>query len=136
MKIEIVKVPRRPPWPVWAVLIVLLWLSLGCAVVVLERHLNQPASLCLFKRITHIPCPTCGFTRGGQLLLGGHLGLAWLCNPLLFSVLILFFGLTIFRLLFARSLRLRLDPKEKTFAWLLAITLFIANWIYVILYVG
>lgn len=136
MKIEIVKVPRRPPWPVWAVLIVLLWLSLGCAVVVLERHLNQLASLCLFKRITHIPCPTCGFTRGGQLLLSGQPVRAWFYNPLLFSVLVFFFVLTLLRLLFARTMHLHLNPKEKIFAWLLAIIIFTANWIYVILYVG
>ncbi len=136
MKIEIVKVSRRPPWPLWAVFIVLLWLSLGCAVVVLERHLNQPASCCLFKRITHIPCPSCGFTRGGQLLLSGHPVRAWLCNPLLFSVLTFVLGLTLLRLIFARTLHLHLNHKEKTVAWLLAITLFTANWIYVIRYVG
>jgi len=35
MKIELVQVCRRPPWPRWVVLIVLVWMGLGAAAVLL-----------------------------------------------------------------------------------------------------
>ena len=136
MKIDIVKVPRCPPWPLWAVILVLIWLALGCAAVGIEKYLGEPAQLCLFKRLTHIPCPTCGFTRGGLLLLNVHLGQAWRCNPLLFFMLFFVFGITVFRIIFAKTVRVSLTKRERLFAWLFAITLFVINWIYVIACVG
>jgi len=93
-------------------------------------------SLCLFKRITGLPCPTCGFTRGLLSLLSGRPGQGWLCNPLLFSVLVLFFLATGIRVLFARAVKIRLTRMERIIAWLLVGVLFAANWAYVIFYVG
>jgi len=37
---------------------------------------------CLFYRITHIPCPSCGATRSVIALLQGNLREALYCNPL------------------------------------------------------
>ncbi|MDR1859776.1 MAG: DUF2752 domain-containing protein, partial [Bacteroidales bacterium] len=39
-------------------------------------------TLCLFKLVTHIPCPACGSTRAAQCLLHGNLHNALLINPL------------------------------------------------------
>jgi len=136
MKIDVVQVCRRPQWPLWAVLIVLVWMGLGVAAVLLSAHLNRPVELCLIKRATGLPCPTCGFTRGVLSLLSGRPGPAWLYNPLLFSVLGLFIAVTGIRILFARSLRIRLTGPERAVAWLLAAVLFAVNWVYIIFYVG
>lgn len=136
MKFEFVHVSRWPRWPIWAVLLVIVWLSLGGATIWLSSHLDREVTLCLLKRITGLPCPTCGFTRGGLCVLSGHPIRAWLYNPLLFSVLSLFIAVTGIRILFARSLRIRLTRTERTVAWLLAAVLFAANWVYVIIYVG
>ena len=136
MKIDVVQVCRRPQWPVWAVLIVLVWMGLGVAAVLLSAHLNRPVELCLIKRFTGLPCPTCGFTRGVLCFLRGRLGQVWLYNPLLFSVLGLFIAVTGIRILFARSLRIRLTRTERAVAWLIAAVLLAANWAYVIFYVG
>ena len=136
MKIDVVQVCRRPQWPIWAVLLVLVWLALGGATVWLSSHLDQVVSLCLFKRATHLPCPTCGFTRGVLCMLSGQPDQAWLYNPLLFSVLALFIAVTGIRILFARGLRIRLTRIERIIAWLLAAGLLAANWAYVIFYVG
>lgn len=136
MKIDVVQVCRRPQWPLWAVLIVLVWMGLGVAAVLLSAHLNRPVELCLIKRFTGLPCPTCGFTRGVLSLLSGRPGPAWLYNPLLFSVLGLFIAVTGIRILFARSLRIRLTGPERAVAWLLAAILFAVNWVYIIFYVG
>ena len=136
MKIEVVQVCRRPPWPRWAVLIVLLWMGLGAAAVLLIAHLDRPVELCLIKRCTGVACPTCGFTRGALSFLQGRVVRAWRYNPLLFSVLGLFFAATAVRVIFARSVRISLTGTERLIAWILVFALFLANWIYIIFYVG
>jgi hypothetical protein len=136
MKIEVVQVCRRPPWPLWAVSIVLVWMGLGAAAIVLIAHLGGPVELCLIKRFTGIPCPTCGFTRGVFSLLHGNITRAWLYNPLLFSVLTIFFTATAVRIIFARSVRVYLTNTERLIAWILSLALLFVNWAYVIFYVG
>jgi hypothetical protein len=136
MKIEMVHVTRRPPWPLWAVLVVFVWLGLGTTIVCLSDYLNRPVQLCLIKRLTGYPCPTCGSTRGVLSLLHGHIVRAWLCNPLLFSVLGLFAAVTAVRVCFARGIKVSLTKNERMLAWILIIVLFFANWAYVIFYVG
>lgn len=136
MKIKVVQVCRHPPWPLWAVLLVLVWSGLGVGAVWLSAYLGRPVQLCLVKRLTGIACPTCGFTRGALSLLHGRAGQAWLYNPLLNSVLALFFTATAVRVIFARSVRISLTSTERSIAWILAVVLFFANWAYVICYVG
>ena len=136
MNIEIINVSRRPPWPLWAILIVFVWSVLGLTLVWLSAHFHRPVQLCLIKHVTGVPCPTCGFTRGALSLLGGHLVQSWLYNPLLYSVLALFFAATTVRIVSARSLRINLTCKERSAAWILAGVLFLLNWAYVIFFVG
>jgi hypothetical protein len=136
MRMEFEHVSRCPPWPFWAVFVVFVWLGLGGTVVWLSARMGRPICTCLFKRLTGFPCPTCGFTRGALCLLHGRIGQAWLYNPLLFSVLGLFFGTTAVRIFFARRVRIHLTPTERRIAWLLAIALLAVNWAYIILYVG
>ncbi|MHC4439928.1 MAG: DUF2752 domain-containing protein [Planctomycetota bacterium] len=130
-----IHVSRRPEWPLWAVLIVLAWSAFGLVLVWLSAHFHRPVQLCLVKHLTGISCPTCGFTRGALSLLGGHISQAWLYNPLLYSVLTLFFAAAAVRIISARSLRINLTGKERSAAWILAGVLFFANWAYVIFYV-
>ena len=136
MKIEIVHISRRPKWPLWAVLVVLVWFSLGAVLVLLSAHFHRPVQLCLVKHFTGVACPTCGFTRGALSLLHGHPIQAWLYNPLLYSVLALFTAGIAVRIIWARDLRISLTSTERSAAWVVAGTLFFANWAYVIFYVG
>lgn len=136
MKIEVVHVSRRPVWPLWAVLIVLVWSICGLVLVWLSAYFHRPVQLCLVKRLTGVACPTCGFTRGALSLLHGHIAQAWLYNPLLYSVLVLFSACIAVRLISARGLHISLTSKERSVAWVLAGALFFANWAYVIFYVG
>ena len=136
MKIEVVQVSRRLKWPRWAVLLIFAWMSLGGAAIWLGRYLNRPVHLCLLKRFTGLACPTCGFTRGAFSLLHGNVTQAWLYNPLLFSVLILFFTASALRILLARSVRVHLTNTERQIAWILSLALLFVNWAYVIFYVG
>ncbi|MHC4693549.1 MAG: DUF2752 domain-containing protein [Planctomycetota bacterium] len=136
MKINVVHVCRRPQWPVWAVIVVLVWLALGGAALWLSSYYDRAVSLCLFKRIAGLPCPTCGFTRGVLSVLSGMPGRGWLHNPLLFSVLVLVFFATVIRVFVGRAVTIRLTRMERVIAWLLAGVLFAVNWVYVILCVG
>lgn len=50
-----------------------LWLSFGL-----------PWPGCWFRRLTGLPCPTCGATRCAMSLLHGDIAGAWRHNPLIF----------------------------------------------------
>jgi hypothetical protein len=136
MKIEVVRIARRPPWPLWAVLIVLIWTGLGAAALLLSAYFDRPVALCLVKRWTGVACPTCGFTRGALSLLHGHIGQVWLYNPLLYSALTFFFAATAARVVLARGIRISLTSAERSIVWILGVALFFANWVYVIFCVG
>ncbi len=136
MKLEWTQVRRWPSWAWWSMVLPLLWLVLGGTVLLLGASSGRPLPLCLFKRLTGCPCPTCGFTRGVLSLLQGHPLQGWLYNPLLFSLLgVLTAGVGI-RALFGRSLRVQVTPGERIAAWLAALLLALVNWLYVIRYVG
>jgi hypothetical protein len=109
-----------------------MWLALGGAALLLSSYHDRAVTLCLIKRVTGLPCPTCGFTRGVLSLLSGEPGQGWLYNPLLFSVFALFFLATGIRVFFAHAVRIRLARMERVIAWLLAAILFAANWVYII----
>lgn len=136
MRFEIVQVCRRPQWPLWAVLIVLLWLALGSFSVLLSLHLERVVTLCVFKLATGLPCPTCGLTRGTLCLLRGSPDQAWLYNPLIFSVSVLLVASVGLRILFGRSIKIHLSRTERVIVWVIAGILFALNWAYVIFYVG
>ncbi|SEM13572.1 Protein of unknown function [bacterium A37T11] len=47
----------------------------------LNNHTHHKV-ICLFKKVTHLPCPSCGATRSLECLLHGKLTQAILINPL------------------------------------------------------
>ncbi|MDR0864483.1 MAG: DUF2752 domain-containing protein [Candidatus Symbiothrix sp.] len=51
-------------------------------------HSNRHVG-CLFHKITHIPCPSCGSTRSVLSLLQGHWGDAFYANPFGFLITVL-----------------------------------------------
>jgi hypothetical protein len=136
MKIEWVQVPRRPNWPWWAIVLPMLWLTLGGIVLWLAARAGRTLVLCLFKRATGYPCPTCGFTRGSLSFLHGHPVQAWLYNPLLFTFLGAFAMVVFIRVISGRHPQVSLTRAERLAAWIISVALFAANWLYVIRYVG
>ncbi len=136
MRVEWVQVARRPNWPWWAIAVPVLWLALGGVVLLLASRAGITVPLCLFKRVTGCPCPSCGFTRGTLAFLQGHPVQAWLYNPLLFSFLGTAGAVVVFRLLTGKTPRLLLTRAERAAVWVTLSVLFAVNWLYVIRYVG
>ncbi len=136
MKIKIVPAKRLPNWPVWAVIVGLLWLSLVAIAVYLSIKTGKNVDLCSLKNVTHIPCPTCGVTRSCLNIFEGNFLTAFLFNPLIFLAGFIFFIIATIKILFAKSLKINLTKKEKRIIWVILTILFIVNWIYVIVFVG
>lgn len=91
---------------------------------------------CSFKEITHIPCPTCGFTRMLFFILDFRLKEAFLIQPfffILFLMVIIWVAIGLFSyILFGRFFFIYINKKfEKVFLWGM-IFLFVVNYIYLI----
>lgn len=134
MQVDIVKVPRRPDWPGWAVAIVAIWLGLVGLSHIVSQHMDVHGTACMFRRITGYPCPTCGATRGVVALLQGDLIHCWLYNPFLFSIGFLWLLHLSARLFTARAVRIMMCRRERAIVWFLATVLLMGNWAYLIYY--
>ena len=109
-----------------------VWLGL---VWVTHRY-SPDTTLCHFKRFTGIACPTCGLTRGVTTMLRGDVAKGVGYNPLVLGAGLFLLAVLAARLLVARVPRAELSATEKRVTWGALIVLFIANWAYVIVYVG
>jgi len=136
MKLQIVRVPRRPGWPLWAVLVVLAWGAMVYATHYLMGKTGNHASTCIFKRVTGYPCATCGATRGVVAFIDGDIIGGWLLNPLLFTILAIVVADLILRLATGKAIRFVLSKREKRGAWIILAVVFVANWAYIIRYIG
>lgn len=94
--------------------------------------------VCIFKRITHIPCPSCGSTRSVLSLMKGNLLDAWLWNPfgiLLMTILVVSPFWILYDLVSLKSTLLNTYLKTELFLkrkWIAipAILLVLMNWIW------
>lgn len=136
MKLKWVKVPRRPPWPAWAVVVVVGWTALVGLTVWLTPPGGQRVELCMLKRVTGYPCPTCGTGRGSLALLHGELESAWRFNPLVFTVLAVLAAALTIRLAFGRAVRVEMGRVGRWLLLAAAVAALLVNWAYVIVYVG
>ena|SRR5947209_14854114 len=118
----------------------LVWLSvslgsLGLAIVWFALRLPWPH--CTFLAVTGHPCVTCGATRSAIAFFRADFWTAWKWNPLVFLFLsgLSVFDAYAFVVLVFRAPRLRLvqfSPAQKIVLRLLAITLLLSNWIYLL----
>ena len=130
MHTELVKTSRKGGWSAALVLCGLAWL----AVVAATHFLPLPGdhTLCVFKRVTHLPCPTCGASRGAVSLLTGRVATATAFNPLLFAAGAALCALLILQTCFARRVHLGLTGRQRLGAWVLAGAAAAVNWAYLI----
>ncbi|MBI5723670.1 MAG: DUF2752 domain-containing protein [Planctomycetes bacterium] len=136
MKITFAKADRLPAWPWWAVAIVAGWLGLVGLAAGMSQRAGVNVDLCPFKRLTHLPCPTCGTTRGTLCILHGRPVEGFAHNPLVFAALTVIAVGLVLRAITGRKIVLNLSPRQRIFAWAVLAVAFAANWVYVIFYVG
>lgn len=68
-----------------------------------SQWMGKPITICLLKRVTGKPCPTCGGTRAGVFLLRGQVSDAFTMNPLVTAFLMVFPLWLVWRLVRARA---------------------------------
>jgi len=92
-------------------------------------------AICVFRAITHVPCPTCGGTRATIALASGDLTLAFRYNPLISAAWLLLpaalLGALVFRARW-HSVPLARRRWAVRGAVLVLVVAGLANWIYVI----
>jgi hypothetical protein len=118
-------------WPAWAVALVVCWAALAAAASALAPR----TTLCVFKRLTGLPCPTCGTGRAMLLAARGDPLGAVLSNPLMVAIAALFVVETIARTAFGRSILPRAGAVRRLGLLVLAVAVAL-NWAYVLAFVG
>ncbi|MCU0728152.1 MAG: DUF2752 domain-containing protein [Planctomycetes bacterium] len=124
---------RAPPtrlWPWWAVALVLTWAALAAT----ASALAPGYPLCAFRRLTGLPCPTCGTGRAVLLTAGGDPLGAFGLNPLMSLVGVLFVAESLARLFFGRGLLPRPGAWWR-FAPVVIVVAVALNWAYVLAFV-
>lgn len=132
MRIRGERAERRLGVPALPALCALLWVALVATTVVLARTAHLDVSACLLKRLTGVPCPSCGTTRGVLAMLHGHVAGALAWNPLFVPASLLIVALLAARLLFGIRFRLDTTPAARGVLLAAAATAVALNWAFVI----
>jgi hypothetical protein len=113
--------------------VVLVW-----AALVWTLHRAAPdAQTCTLKRVTGVPCPTCGLTRGVTTILrDGDVPKGISYNPLVMTLGLAAILVLALRLLLGRTPRLEMSRRERAIVLWSLVVLLLANWAYVIAFVG
>lgn len=120
-------------WQFWiATAFVALWAGVVYAIHTFGTVTGQNMLLCVLRRTTGIPCPTCGSTRAVFDIASGQLLDGFLHNPLVVTLLAVGTGIVLLRFIFGKQLAVTLNSKERTLAWTTLLTLVGLNWWYVI----
>ncbi len=132
LPIQLVKAPRRPAWPRTSIIIVAVFAAAAIGVTILSQAMNEQMITCLFKRVSHLPCPACGGSRTALWALEGQWGLAIACNPLIFIGLGVAAALIALRVLGGRRLVLLITGRQKRILLIGLAVAAAANWAYLL----
>ena len=109
------------------------FLLIGLSVAVLN---GCGVKVCLFHRLTGLPCLTCGGTRALSLLTSGNVACALVLQPLVVvgtvcmgTIFAVYSGFLFVR---RRVIVMRFGPGERRAAWVTLIVLAVLNWLYLI----
>ncbi len=130
--LRFVEAERRLPLPAWAIGIVVIWLAAVALYTALARSVEHAPSLCVFRNVTNLPCPTCGTTRATLAFARGDILSGVLYNPFVVTAIVI--GLTLCALQWGlgKRIEIALSPRYKRFGWALVAVLFLGNWAYLI----
>lgn len=135
MKLQLERVRRLPTWPRWALGVVALWLAMVGSAVAIEKVTGQEFRLCLFKRTTGQPCPTCGSTRSVTSAMAGRPLAALLYNPYMAVVYLACLAHLAVRAIFGRRVRFNFTRPERYIVWAALIAGLLANWAWLVFFV-
>jgi hypothetical protein len=122
-------------WPVigaWPLALGIVWAVL-VGVFVLLKPADSEATVCVFRNVTGVPCPTCGSTRAALAAIEGRPIEAIVFNPLVTVAGALTIAWLVLRVGCRRRIEFDLAPRQRTLVWIVIGVLFGANWVYVIL---
>ncbi|MCP3906164.1 MAG: DUF2752 domain-containing protein [Planctomycetes bacterium] len=103
----------------------------GVALVAwLARASSDAPLVCNLRRLTGIPCPTCGGTRAAMAAADGRFADAFTHNPFLCVAVVAAFTWLVVRIGFGQ--RIVLSRGLRAGFWSAAAVLFAANWAYLI----
>lgn len=117
----------RPPAWAW---VLLAWAALVAAGALLERFGGLALETCLFRRVSGVPCPTCGSTRAVLALLRGDPLGSLRASPLLWLAGLLFMAVLAWRLRSGAFPRLE-KPWQRRGALALGLAALLLNWAWV-----
>jgi hypothetical protein len=116
------------------------WLALLAALLLIGAGLGAlhlcGVSLCVFRRLTGLPCLTCGASRAVALALRGDVPGALAQQPLaMVAAALAGAGLTAYSILLVglrRVARVKVAPREGRLLWAAGLALAALNWIYLV----
>jgi len=130
--LRFVEAERRLPVPAWAIGIVVIWLAGIALYTALARSAEHAPSLCVFRNVTNLPCPTCGTTRATLAFARGDVLAGVLYNPFVVTALAIGLALCALQWGLGKRIEIALSPRYKRFGWALVAVLFLGNWAYLI----
>jgi hypothetical protein len=129
-----VRLVARPNAPPLGAIFGGIGLFAGAAVWLLRLD-RIPLTLCVFKGLTGLPCPTCGSTRALGRLVALDFAGALAMNPFttVVAVVLAAWGVADLALLSSRhAVGLEVSPRLGFALRVLALVLFLANWVYLV----
>ena len=124
---------RWPAVPHWAIGVVSAYFALiGLYLSVVTATGSNPPPLCLFRRVTGYPCPTCGSTHMVLAIAQGRLREAAGYNPLMFALAILATILLVLRIGFRRRIIWITSVRSRRILASALVLAVLANWIYLL----
>ncbi len=122
-------------WPVvgaWPLALGIVWTVL-VGVFVLLKPAGSDATLCVFRNVTGLPCPTCGSSRAALAVVQGRPLEAIVFNPFVTVAGALAIAWLTVRVGFGRRIGIDLSTRQRRLVWVVIGALLGANWVYVIL---
>lgn len=134
-RVRIERISRRRALHMGPLLALFVWGTVVLYVLLFVPD-HEGLVLCSFKHLTGFACPTCGGLRQANHLMEGNVWGAFLTNPLLLVAGLVALGVLVLRFGFGRAVRLNLSEEARRQVWLWAGAVFLANWLYVITWIG
>ena len=122
-------------WPLvgaWPLALGIVWTVLVGAFVQLKPA-GSDATLCVFRNVTGLPCPTCGSSRAALAVVHGRPLEAIVSNPFVTVAGALAIAWLVIRVAFVRRIELDFARGQLRLVWVVIGALLGANWVYVIL---